>query len=281
MFGLIVLTTFALLAIFTPYIAPYNPMKMSSVAAGGYLVPPSWARFFNPSLSESEVFGLLGTDEIGRDIFSELLYGSRISLLIGFSAAFISLTIGTIIGLMAGFMGGVVDEVFMRITDVLLTIPQLPLLIVLAAVLGSSIYNLILVIGVLGWQSTARIIRSQVLSLKETPFIEASKAIGASDARIIFRILLPNVAPLIYVNATLNIAGVIFSETSLSFLGLGDPNHISWGMMLYFAHQYLAAMHGAWWYIIPPGICILLVIVSFIFVGHTLDEVLNPMLRRR
>jgi len=280
-FGFVVLVAFAAVVAVGPRIAPYNPLSLKSIGVGPPFAPPSWIRLIDPSVPESDTFGLLGTDEIGRDIFSQVVYGSRISLFVGFSAALISITVGTIVGLVAGYFGGILDQLLMRATDILLTIPTLPLMIVLAAILGSSIFNLVVVIGALGWQSTARIIRSQVLSLKESPFVESSRAIGSSDFRIIFRILLPNVAPLVYVNAALTVANVIFLEAGLSFLGLGDPNHISWGLMLFYANEYMAAMRGAWWYVVPPGLCILLVVMSFIFVGHALDDVLNPRLRRR
>ncbi len=283
-FGIVgssILIVFVLTAIFAPYIAPYDPTDVNSIGVAPPFSPPSWVKIFDNSIPKDKVFGLLGTDELGRDIFSQIIYGTRVSLLIGFAAAFISIFIGTIIGLVSGYYGGVIDEALMRITDILLIIPGLPLMIVLAAVLGSSIMNLIFVIGITSWPSIARIIRSQVLTVKEMKFVEVARAVGAGDGYIIFRHILPNVSPLIYVNAAINIANAILIEAGLSFLGLGDPNYISWGTMLFFADQYQALIKLAWWYVFPPGLCILLVVLSFIFIGHALDEILNPRLRLR
>lgn len=283
-FGLIgttLLTIFMFMAIFAPQISPYNPLDIRSIGVAKPFSMPSWVKIFDRSIPDDMIFGLLGTDEIGRDIFSQIVYGSRASLLIGFSAAFIAVFIGTIIGLISGYYGKIIDEILMRMTDVLLIIPGLPLMIVLTAILGPSIRNLILVIGITSWPSIARIIRSQVLVVKEMKFIEVARAVGCGDSYIIFKHILPNVSPLIYVNTAINIANAILIEAGLSFLGLGDPNYISWGNMLFFAEQYQALLRLAWWYVLPPGICILLVVLSFIFIGHALDEVLNPRLRMR
>lgn len=279
--GVTILTIFVMMAIFAPYIAPYNPTDIGSIGVGQPFSPPSWVTLFERDISPEKTFGLLGTDELGRDIFSQIIYGSRISLLIGFSAAFISIFIGVIIGLISGYYGGIVDEILMRISDILLIIPGLPLIIVLTAILGSNIMNLITVIGITSWPSIARIIRAQVLSIKEMKFIEVARAVGCGDGYIIFKHILPNVSPLIYVNTALNIANAILIEAGLSFLGLGDPNNISWGIMLFFAEQYQALIKLAWWYVLPPGLCILFVVLSFVFIGHALDEILNPRLRIR
>jgi len=279
--GLLLLLVFILVAMLAPYIAPFNPHDVKSIGVSQPFSPPFWIKFFDKSIPSDKVYGLLGTDELGRDIFSQVVYGARVSLIVGFLAAFISIFVGTVIGLISGYIGGVVDEILMRITDILLIIPGLPLMIVLAAILGSSLMNLITVIGITSWPSIARIIRSQVLTVKEMKFIEAARAIGCGDGYIIFKHILPNVSPLIYVNAALNIANAILIEAGLSFLGLGDPNYISWGMMLFFADQYQALIKLAWWYVFPPGLCILLVVSSFVFIGHALDEILNPRLRLR
>jgi len=224
-------------------------------------------------------FGLLGTDHRGRDIFSQLAYGSRISLFVGLLSAMLSVSIGLAVGLMAGYLSTVVDELMMRLTDMLLVLPSLPLLIVLIAVLGPSIFNLVLLIGALGWMGFARVVRPQVLSLKERPFVEAAKAVGAGKFHIIIRHVLPNVMSLVYVTLALSVPSAILAEAALSWLGLFDPRVISWGRMLHEAQ--LEEGINKWWWIVPPGISIALVSLSFVLIGYSLDEILNPKLRQR
>ena len=224
---------------------------------------------------------LLGTDDVGRDILTQIMYGGRVSLLIGFLAAAISGGIGTTVGLVSGYYGGWQEELLMRITDIILVIPGLPLMIVLSALLGTSFWNIIFVISIIGWTGTARVVRAQVLSLKERAFVESSKAIGASDLRIIGVHLLPNVFPLIVAQMVLRIASSILSEASLSFLGLGDPLNISWGMILHWAFSAGSLASNYWWFMIPPGICITLVALGFTFIGYALDQIVNPRIRRR
>jgi len=227
-----------------------------------------------------EAFGLLGTDQFGRDIFSQLLYGTRISLFVGLLGAFLSTVIGLFFGLVSGYFGGVVDEVLMRVTDVFLVIPELPLLLVLVAVLGSSLWIIIFLISVLGWMGFARIVRSRVLSLKESAFVEASRVLGGSESHIISKILIPNVMNFVYVTLAMSAPGAIYSEAYLSFLGLGDPTIMTWGKML---HDALILPGGVqkWWWLIPPGLCIAAISIAFILIGHTLDEVFNPKIRER
>jgi len=225
------------------------------------------------------VFGYLGTDEFGADLFSQLIYGARLSLIIGILASLLSVTIGTMLGLAAGYLGGPTDEVVMRFNDMLLVLPGLPLLLVLVAVLGPSIWNLVILIGLLGFMSTARVIRSQALSYRERTFIEAARAAGAGSSRIMFKHLLPNVMSLAFAQLALSVPTAIVTEAALSWLGLGDPTVPTWGRMLYLAHYY--GVLKEWWWIVFPGLCIALVSVSFIFVGHAMDEILNPRLRRR
>jgi len=225
------------------------------------------------------VFGYLGTDQFGADLFSQLIYGARLSLIIGILASLLSVVIGVMLGLAAGFLGGATDEVLMRFNDMLLVLPGLPLLLVLIAVLGPSIWNLVILIGLLGFMSIARVIRSQVLSYKERTFIEAARAAGAGSSRIMFKHLLPNVMSLAFAQLALSVPAAIVTEAALSWLGLGDPTVPTWGRMLYLAHYY--GVMKEWWWIVFPGLCIALVSIAFIFVGYAMDEVLNPKLRRR
>jgi ABC-type dipeptide/oligopeptide/nickel transport system permease subunit len=225
-------------------------------------------------------FGILGTDQHGRDILTQLLYGARISLLVGILSAVFSTAVGLIVGLVAGYMGKFVDQILMRFTDMLLVIPDTPLYIVLMAVLRPSIWNLILLITVIGWTGFARIVRSQVLSLRERPFIEAAKAVGAGKFRIILRHITPNVMNLVYVTLATSVPYAIVSEAWLSWLGLYDPTVMTWGRMLHDA-QSAALGIKMWWWIIPPGITIALISLSFILLGYALDEILNPKLRKR
>jgi ABC-type dipeptide/oligopeptide/nickel transport system permease subunit len=224
-------------------------------------------------------WGLFGTDYRGADVWTQLVYGARISLLVGLSASALGIGIGLIVGLVAGFLGSLIDEVLMRFTDMILVIPFLPLLIVLVAILGANIYNIILVIGLFGWMGFARVIRAQVLTLKERRFVEAARAAGAGPSRIMRTHIFPNIVSLTYVNLALTVPGAILTEAALEFLGLGDPSLLSWGHMFFLAEQNDAL--NAWWWILPPGIAIAIVSISFVLIGYALDEIFNPRLRRR
>jgi len=225
-------------------------------------------------------FGPLGTDQAGRDIYSQLIYGSRLSLYLGLLSTVLGVVIGLAVGLAAGYLGRVADELLMRFTDALLIIPGLPLLIVLVAVLGPSIINLILLLGFLGWMSFARLVRSQVLSIKERPFIEAAKAIGAGRIHIMTRHVLPNVMSLVWVTLATSVPGNIVAEAALSWLGFYDPNVMTWGRMLHDVQSTAGAIAN-WWWVLPPGFSIAAIAVAFILIGFSLDEILNPKLRKR
>jgi peptide/nickel transport system permease protein len=263
--GLVILIFFALMALIGPYFVTYT-----SAIEGieKILQPPSVEHW-------------LGTDDLGKDVFAGMVIGSRISLLVGLAATVISMVIGALIGIVSGYYGKTVDTLLMRFTDIFLVIPWLPLMLVMAALLGPSLGNIIFVIGITGWAGTARIIRSQTLSIKERPYVERARAIGSGDLHIMLHHILPNVFPLIFANTILVAAVAILSETTLSFLGMGDPTRLSWGMMLHFAFEMGAVSFGAWWWLIPPGVCVVLVVLGFTFIGYALDEVLNPKLRRR
>ncbi len=281
--------------------SPGQPMKIKQIidtfGAGGLLWPhwkiqvidptpedtPSFTVYFDDCQMEIQgrFYGALGSGEFGEDLLSQLIWGSRIAMLIGLTAAAISTFVGLIVGLISGYFGGIIDEILMRVTDFFLVIPGLPLMIVLAAILSPGWYNIVLVIALVGWTGTARIIRSQVFAERAKAYVEAARAIGGSDIYIIFRHILPNVTPLLFSQITLGVAGAILSEAGLSFLNLTDPNDVSWGRMLYHASTSGSYTRGCWWYVLFPGLCIVLVALSFTLVGYAVDEILNPRLRIR
>lgn len=267
--GLAILAFFGMLALLSP-IPPmlseiYHPMKGTDPEIS-YSVPPSLR---HP----------LGTDFMGRDILSQLLAGARIAFMVGITAAFVSVFIGTAIGLISGYLGKIIDTLLMRITDIVLILPGLPLLIILSAAVGKmSILNIVLLIALLGWPGVARVIRSQTLSLKERPFVEAAKVAGASDFRIIFRHIAPNILPLSFLYMAFGVSGAILTEAALSFIGLGDPSVVSWGMMLQWAFTTGHTFRAPYW-LLPPGLAISLLSLSFYLIGRTLEEIINPRLR--
>jgi peptide/nickel transport system permease protein len=227
------------------------------------------------------VHGLLGADHMGADLWTQLVYGTRISLSIGLSAAAISVAVGTAVGIISGYLGGVVDEFIMRIVDVLMAIPDLPILIILGALLGKSVWNIVLLISAFAWMGTARLVRSQTLSLRERVFVEAAKASGASDAYVMIIHILPNVLPLVFAGMVLRIPSAILTEAALSFLGLGDPRVATWGRMLHNARGFGAFTTLAWWWLVPPGLAITFLSLAFVFIGNTVNEILNPRYRER
>jgi len=269
MTGLTVLVFFLIVAVLAPVLVTHaNPNSWD------------WADSQNRYHEPSKDF-LFGTDFYGKDVYSLTVYGTRASLIVGFAASLISILLGTTIGLSAGYFGKISDEILMRVTDFFLVIPWFPLMIVLAMLLGKSFTNVIIVIGITSWPSTARIVRSQVFSVKEKAFVERARAIGSGSGHIISKHILPNVFPLIFANTILLIANSIFSESFLDFFGLGDPSVVTWGTMLEIAYEKGAFSSYAWWSIIAPGACIVILIMSFYLIGDALDEILNPKLRRR
>ena len=265
MLGLVILLSVVLIAIFAPWVAPYDPDDSEDVKFEDLLAPPDREH-------------LLGRDDVGKDVLSQLIYGARISLLVGFVASFMSMFIGTVVGLVAGYYGGRVDNLLMRFVDFLLVIPTLPLMLVIISVWGRGLDKTVLIIALLYWTYMARLVRSQVLSIKERQFILRAQAIGASPLRIIARHIFPQVLPLIIAQAVLDISTSILAESSLSFLGLGDPTLVSWGMMLNFAFE-RAISRMAWWFLLPPGIAIVLISLSLVLIGTALEEIVNPRLK--
>lgn len=264
-FGVAMLLTVILVAVFAPVIAPYDPKSSAGVGTTDIYNPPSAQHW-------------LGTDDAGKDIFSTFLYGARVSLTVGFFASFISVFIGGTIGLVAGYYGGRVENLLMRFTDTMLVIPDLPLIVVIVALTKPSLLNIIFVIGIFGWTTTARIVRSQTLSVKSRKFVLRARGIGAGNPHIIRHHILPLVMPILVVNAILVISTAILNESTLSFIGLGDPTAISWGQMLNFAFTRGAMSAGAWWALVVPGFGIVWVVLSLTLLGHGLEQVLNPRL---
>jgi oligopeptide/dipeptide ABC transporter ATP-binding protein len=261
--GLGMLGLALLVALAAPVLAPFDPYQGVRVAIEDIYRGPGGGH-------------LLGTDDAGKDVLSALLYGARVSLLVGFSAALISLLVGGMIGLVAGFKGGRLGNGLMRFTDFFLVIPDLALQIVIVAIVGQSLRNIILVIGLLGWTTTARLIRAQTLSVKERKYVLRAKAVGASDLHLLGAHVFPQVVPLMLANTVLVVSLAILSESTLAFIGLGDPTVISWGQMLNFAFNRGAVSAGAWWAMVPPGMAIVWVVLGTTLVGNALEEVLNP-----
>jgi peptide/nickel transport system permease protein len=265
--GLTVFAAFLLIALAAPLLAGSEGLEITK-ATGGVLDPPS-AQYW------------LGTDEQGRSVLTLLIWGARVSLFVGLLATAISMVLGTLVGLLSGYFGGRPGAVLFRLTEWFLVIPFLPLAIVLAVVLGPSLLTIAFVIGVSSWPGTALLIRSQTLSIKERAYLERAKVLGAGRWHQISRHVLPNVMPMVFANTTLTVSIAILTETTLSFLGLGDPTRVSWGGMLDDAYGVGAITTGSWWYIVPPGICVVLVVLSFTLIGQALEEVLNPRLKGR
>ncbi|HZJ07106.1 MAG TPA: ABC transporter permease [Nocardioidaceae bacterium] len=265
--GLGILIFFVVAALGAPVWADASGLKVTE-ATGGVLESPSFEF-------------LLGTDDNGRSVLTLLIWGARLSLFVGLLATAISMVIGTLVGVASGHFKGWAGSVLFRLTEWFLVIPFLPLAIVLASVLGASLFNIALVIGITSWPGTALLIRAQTLSIEERPFLERARALGAGHWHQMTRHVLPNVMPMVFANTTLTVAIAILTETTLSFLGLGDPLRVSWGSMLDDAFSSGAITTGAWWFLIPPGVCVILVVLSFTLIGRALEEIFNPRLRER
>lgn len=260
-FGLGITIALVILALAAPVLTPFQPLRLVAIP------------FLHPSQEHP-----MGTDFLGRDNFSEVLYGARTSLLIGFLAAATSVLVGIAVGALAGFYGGVRDEVLMRITEVFQVVPQLFLVLAAVAIVGSTVWNVVWVIGLTSWASTARLVRAEFLTLRERPFVEAARVAGASDSQLIWTEILPNATAPIVVNSSFMVARAIILEASLSFLGLGDANVPSWGRILQEAQSYL---QRAWWLSFFAGLFIALAVLGMNLLGDGLNDALNPRLRQR
>ncbi|MFM8597724.1 MAG: ABC transporter permease [Mycobacterium sp.] len=262
MLGLAIFAAFAVLALCAPLL--FAESQLDVTKAGGAIYSAPTPEFW------------LGTDEAGRNVLALVVWGARISLLVGLCATVLSMVIGTAIGIASGHYRGLIGSALDRLTDWFLVIPFLPLAIVLATVLGKSLLNIIIVIGVTSWPATARLVRAQTLSVEGRPHLERAKALGSGDVHQMTHHVLPNVMPLVLANTTLAVSISILSETTLSFLGLGDPTAISWGTILDDAFAGGAISAGAWWYLAAPGVCVVLVVLAFNLIGRALEDILDP-----
>lgn len=268
MVGIAIYVVFFLVAIFADRIAPNDPQEI--------LFTESYELASDRRPGEGFV---LGTTSLGRDIFSQLVYGSQSALLIGLTAAAVVAVIGTLVGLISGYFGGLVDALLMRLADIAFGIPFLPFVIVLAAFMEPSIWNVVFAMALILWRDTARVIRSQVLSLRTRAYVEAARVSGSGSLKIVFRHIAPNILPLSFLYGSIAIGWAILTEASISFLGFGDPETISWGYMLQDAYASQALSTGAYYWFVPPGICIVLVVVAGFFISRGYEEILFPKLK--
>jgi peptide/nickel transport system permease protein len=259
--GLMVVLLIAVIALIAPILPIVNPFKMGGMA----LSPPTLTHF-------------MGTDDLGRDVMSRIMHGARISLMIGLMASLTSTLIGIFIGSLSGYYGGWIDDLMMRITELFQVIPRFFLALIFVAIFGPTMWNIIFVIGFLSWPITARLVRADFLSLKTRDFIEASRALGQNDLYLIFVDILPNATPSIIVNSSLQVAQAILLEAMLSFLGLGDPQSISWGQLLNSAQLFI---RQAWWMVVFPGLTISITILGLNLVGDGLNDALNPRMKNK
>ena len=274
-FGLITIAIVVALAVFGPALAPQDPLSTSSFDFANRMQPPSSAHW-------------LGTDEAGRDLFSQFLLGARVSLIVGLVAGFASAGIGAVVGICAGYFGGWADRGLVFLDDWFLVLPFVPFAVLMAALLqddaqqipGGQTGIIVLVLAITGWAGTTRIVRAQVLSLRERQFVERARSQGASHVWIMRRHILPNVMPIVWANSVLIVALAVLGEAGLSYFGLGDPDSFSWGTVLYNGFQAGAINQGAWWYVVPPGAAITFFVLAFFAIGQIVDESSNPQARR-
>lgn len=264
-FGVCLLSFFVIMGFIVPLFYPYDHM--------GY--------FLGDRFGKPDAQYVFGFDEMGRDVLGILIYGTRASLIIGVAVTLIVTVIGTAVGVSSGYFGGLYDTIVMRVTEAFMMIPTLPLMMVLAAIVGQKFSNIIWILGLTGWTSTARLVRAQTLSIRQRNYVERARAIGASNIYIMFRHVLPNVFPLIFAELILTVQNAILSEATLAFLGIGDTTLPTWGQLLRSAREVGAVSSGVYWLFIPAGLCIVLLASSFVFIGYGFDEILNPKLRRR
>jgi len=251
-------------AIFAPRVAPHDPTRQSLIRR---FLPPAWAAGGNTNY-------LLGTDQVGRDILSRMIHGARVSLIVGVSAVVVSLTVGVGLGLLSGFVGGRVDTVIMTVVDVTLSFPQLLLALAFVAALGPSLLTIIVVLGLTGWERYTRVVRAEVLALREKDFVEAARAMGVSSTRMLLRHILPNTFSSIIVMSTLQVAQAILQEAALSFLGVGTGSaYPTWGQMISLGRDFVTV---AWWLPTFPGLAILITVLSINLVGDRLRDALDP-----
>lgn len=265
--GFAILIFFFLVALFAPWIAPHDPMELLQTPDGrvAFLHPPSRMFWF-------------GTTNLGRDIFSQIVLGSRVALLVGVLAAISVTLIGTVVGLLAGYHGGWVDDLLMRTVDVAYALPFEPFIIVLVGILRPSIWNVILAITLIMWRSPARVIRAQVLSVAQRPYVKAARVAGAGDGRILVTHIAPSIVPLALLYVSITSGWAIIAEASISFLGFGDPRVVSWGQVLHTAFL-TGSIREAWWWVVPPGLCIMLFVLAVFFLGRAFEDGANPKLR--
>lgn len=266
-YGIAILAAYLAGGVFAPWIAPYDPGTRHRSSDG------SLRRLEGPSMDH-----FFGTTQHGYDVFSQVIWSTRASIIVGFTAAFVAVLIGSNIGLISAYYGGRVEDFLMRLTDITYGVPFIPFIIVLVVVLGGSLFNIIFAISLIMWRSSARVVRSQVLSIKNRPYIKAAKASGASDVRVIYFHILPNVAPLIFIYAAFGVAWAILAEAGLAFLGFADPEMYSWGQMIFEVYN-ADLVRVAWWWVLPPGAAISLLVISVFLISMAYETVTNPTIQ--